>query len=153
VGESTANVRQVFERCGLRCTRQRELIYAALVCTREHPTAEELLGLVRSDDSGLSLATVYNTLEALTECRLVRRIPCPSGSGPCRFDAITSNHVHLALDGRLMDLPEDLSARLLEHVPASLLSELEERLGVRVAGVSIQITASADPAAGLTPQA
>jgi Fe2+ or Zn2+ uptake regulation protein len=153
LGESTATVREALERCGLRCTRQRELIYAALLCTRGHPTAEEILSLVRAEDSGLSLATVYNTLDALTECRLVQRIPCPSGHGPCRFDAITSNHVHVALDDRVIDLPEDLSVRLLAHVPAALLRELEERLGVRVAGVRIQITASTEPAADVMPRA
>jgi len=136
------NVRSIFERHGLRCTRQRERIYAALACTNAHPTAEELFKSVQDGEPGLSLATVYNTLEAFTECGLVRRIPCPSGSGACRYDADVSDHVHVtSADGRVMDLPSDLSDRLLRAVPASVLAEMERRLGVRVETVNIQIVA------------
>lgn len=143
--DNFTTTRAVFERCGLRCTRQRERIYAALVCAKNHPTAEELFLTVRSAEPGLSLATVYNTLEAFTACGLVRRIACPRGSGPCRYDATTGDHVHLAVDGRLMDLPEDLNARFLGAVPPTLLSELEERLGVRVGAMNIQINVSSRP--------
>lgn len=136
--------RGIFERYGLRCTRQREQIYEALASTRCHPTAEELFTAVRASEPGLSLATVYNTLEALTEVGLARRMPCPSGSGVCRYDADISDHVHVAMhDGRLVDLPHDLSSRLIETIPDDLLDELERRMGVRVGSLNIQVLAEA----------
>jgi Fur family peroxide stress response transcriptional regulator len=135
-------VREVFERHGLRCTRQRERIFDALACTTSHPTAEELFQAVHDGEPGLSLATVYNTLEAFTECGLVRRIPSPGGA--CRYDADTSDHVHVTTpDGRVMDLPEDLSAQLIEALPAQVLADLEKRLGVKVGQVNIQIVSEA----------
>jgi Fur family transcriptional regulator, iron response regulator len=140
------NVRAIFDEHQLRCTRQREQVYLALMSTNAHPTAEELFQLVAAasegEDAGLSLATVYNALEAFTACGLVRRIPCPSGSGACRFDADTSDHVHVATeDGRLVDVPPDLSERLLATLPPEVLAELERRMGVRVRGVSLQVAA------------
>jgi Fur family iron response transcriptional regulator len=149
-GEKRDAVRRVLERHGLRCTRQRECVYRTLLMAGVHPTAEELhkaVGMCADGPGGLSLATVYNTLEVFTKRGLVRRIRC--GSGPCRYDAITRDHVHITLvDGRVLDLPDDLSARLVDSLPPGLLLELEERLGVRVDGVSIQIQAAEDPTPG-----
>lgn len=91
----------------------------------------------------LSLATVYNTLDALVAAGLARRIVC--SCGPARFDADMREHAHLStVDGRIMDLPDDLSAHLLGHVPGPVLKEIERRLGVRVQGVSIQVIAGPD---------
>ena len=134
-------MRRLFERHSLRCTKQRELVYSALAATRAHPTAEDLYVAVRASEPGLSLATVYNALEAFTGAGLARRLANPCG--PCRYDADMSDHVHVAMgDGRLMDVPQDLSARLVAGVPAEVLAELERRLGVRVGGISIRVVAT-----------
>lgn len=141
--EANSHVRSLFEKAGLRFTRQREVLYESLASTKSHPTADELFQSVRSIESGLSLATVYNTLEAFIEAGLVRRIPCAIGAGPCRFDADTTNHVHLATtDGRVQDVPHDLSRQLLSSIPEEVIADLECRLGVRVNGLSVQLLAS-----------
>ena len=141
------HTRALFEQHGLRCTRQREVLYEALAATKCHPTADELFQTVKSGDASLSLATVYNTLEAFTEVGLARRIPCPVGTGPSRFDADTTDHVHLALaDGQVRDVPHDLSRQLLSGIPASVVADLERRMGVRVAGLTVQVVARPDPA-------
>ncbi|MFM9995086.1 MAG: Fur family transcriptional regulator [Phycisphaerales bacterium] len=133
----------------MRCTRQREALYEALSACNAHPTAEELFNLVQPSaaaDQGeaLSLATVYNTLDAFVSGGLARRLPCPNG--PARYDADMNDHVHLNLgDGRLVDLPHDLSDRLLGQVQAPILHEIERRLGVRVTGVSVQVAADRPP--------
>jgi len=145
-------VRTLFERYGLRCTRQREQIYVTLAATKSHPTAEELFNTVQHAEPGLSLATVYNTLDAFSECGLVRRVPCPSGSGACRYDADMREHVHVTTgDGRIMDVPDDLGAQLLGSIPKTVLKDLEERLGVRIEGVNIQIVAESRRSAERSP--
>lgn len=149
--------RQIFDAHALRCTRQREVIYSALAASCTHPTAEDLFSAVRTSEPGISLATVYNTLEALTDCGLARRIPCPSGSGPCRYDADMSDHAHIATpDGGVMDVPHDLNQRVLEALPASLMDEIEKRTGVRVRAVNVQFhtgpaSKPAEPAAHVEP--
>jgi Fur family peroxide stress response transcriptional regulator len=140
MGPTLDEIRDLFQQRQLRCTRQREVVYAALAGTTAHPTAEELHGLVASVEPGLSLATVYNTLEALTECGLARRLP--GGAGCCRFDAVTAPHVHVTTrDGRLIDAPADLSQRLLGGLSPELLKELELRMGVSIDHLNVQIVA------------
>ena len=124
----------------LRCTPQRELIYAALAAGRTHPTAEELLVIVRESDPGISLATVYNALDAFTQAGLARRLPPAGGVGPCRFDADMHEHLHVSLaDGRVVDLPPALAGALRDATGPDFRAALAAHLGLPVADVAIQI--------------
>lgn len=147
MGEIAVNdARAVFSDAGLRCTRQREVIYQALCSTKSHPTAEELYSLVREshDDGHLSLATVYNTLEALTACGLARRLS--TSGGPNRYDAVCEDHVHVTLpDGQILDVPEGASRGILDAIPREAIDRIEAEMGVRVTGVSINVQATRCP--------
>lgn len=151
-GVTLQDARARLESRGLRPTPQRETIYLALLHTSSHPTAEELFHAVRErgagsptgpgPEAGLSLATVYNTLEALTRVGLCRRLGYSAPAAGCRYDADTENHAHVVdPEGRMRDVPPDLSERLLASVPASLVGEIEDRLGLKVGGVRIQLEA------------
>ncbi len=59
---------------GLRMTRQRELVYNVLMESRDHPTADEVFRRVREKMPSISLATVYNCLEKLVDCALIRQV-------------------------------------------------------------------------------
>lgn len=140
-----SQIRDLFHRHELRHTRQRELLYTSLASTTAHPTAEELYGIAKAADAELSLATVYNTLDAFCAVSLAQRLPASAG-GPCRFDAITAEHAHVVhVDGTVTDVPEDLSRRLLAALPQETLRELSERLGVPVGRVSVQVFAGKKP--------
>ncbi|MEO1007707.1 MAG: transcriptional repressor [Planctomycetota bacterium] len=136
------DLKTLFARHGLRCTKQRQVVYGALAASTSHPTADELFLAVRDTDAGISLATVYNTLESLSKCGLCRKL-APTAGGPTRFDATTSEHVHLLTsDGRLMDVPDDLSARLIDRASdPELIAEIERRLGVGLDKIDIQLIA------------
>jgi Fe2+ or Zn2+ uptake regulation protein len=139
------STRSLFIRHGLRCTSQRTALYEALRATKRHPTAEELYHEVKPRTSSLSLATVYSTLDAFCRVGLAQRIP--TADGGCRFDADTNEHVHLWLEGSgvIRDLPPDLSRRVLESIPPDLLRAIEQRLGVRVAGMDIHLVGGSTP--------
>ena len=127
------------------------MLYESLVECRSHPTADELFHLAAAwgglEPGELSLATVYNTLDALVEAGLCRRVVCPSGAA--RFDGEMDDHIHvLTTDNRVMDLPDDLGRRVLGAIPPSLVDEIEHRLGVRVSTISVQVP-SPDAAAGI----
>lgn len=142
-GIAQDSLREIFAKRGLRTTRQRESVYRALCQCNEHPTAEQLLSRVHAIDPEVSQATVYNTLDTLVECGLATRIPASSSGGACRYDPDTDEHVHLVLaDGRILDVPDDLSKRLIDAVPAELLQELSERLGVTCSGIKIELSGS-----------
>ncbi len=137
-------ISNLFRSRGLRRTKQREAIYGALAASRAHPTAEELFAVVRGGESCLSLATVYNTLEAFVAAGLAQRVPPADGFASCRYDADTTPHAHVELsDGRVMDVPSDLSGRLLAGIPGALIAEIEHRLDVSVRGLSLRVLADA----------
>ena len=122
-------------------TRQREAVYSALTKTKQHPTAEQLLSMVHEIDPEVSQATIYNTLDTLVECGLANRIPASTSGGACRYDADTQEHIHIVLDdGRILDVPSDLSKRLIDSVPSTLLDELASRLGVTCSGIKIELS-------------
>ena len=131
------STRELFAKHNLRCTRQRTLVYEALRETDRHPTAEELHRLVSRGDERLSLATVYNTLEALEAAGLLRRLATEDGKA--RFDADTHPHahVHLADTGEIVDVPHELGDALLERLPRDVIGRLEQSLGVRIESVSL----------------
>ncbi len=130
---------ELFAQHGLRSTRQRIAVYEVLAKCRQHPTADELHHLVQTDTEPMSLATVYNTLEALCEAGLARKLATVAGS--CRYDADMSDHIHVRVQGtdEIHDVPEALGRRFLEQVPTDVLREIESTLGVTIAGVSIQV--------------
>lgn len=165
----------LFAESGLRCTRQRVEVFEALMGSCEHPTAEELhrivcerrasagsLGSLDSGDCGcgddevesgesgegrVSLATVYNTLDALCRVGLARRLMCPCGGA--RYDADLRDHLHVTTtDGRVLDVPEDLGEALLRRIPAETLEAVGDRLGVRIRRVRVEFEGEAVGAPG-----
>lgn len=135
-------VRALFMRHGVRCTRQRETIYRALTQTKRHPTPEQLHSLVGDADPGISLATVYNTLDTLCDAGLCRRYACESGTHAYRYDADVESHAHLeTTDGRLLDLPDALGEELLDAIPDQLFRRIEHVMGVDIDRVSLRLIA------------
>ncbi len=136
--------RRLFERHDLRCTAQRQALYETLRQCKCHPTAEELHRLVEPESGRISLATVYNTLEALCSAGLARKLPTTDGC--CRYDGDTSPHLHVrfADSDEIADVPEDLSRQLLDRLPHQVIEEIEQRLGIRIDAMNIQLLASRD---------
>lgn len=131
--------RGIFTNSSIRCTKPRLLIYQALCATKSHPTAEELHSAVRESDPGISLATIYNTLELLVDHGLARRIAnrC-AGSGASRYEADHTPHLHLVLnDGTVLDAPADLTKQLTDAIPDGLMQQLAQHAGVKALKIEI----------------
>jgi Fur family ferric uptake transcriptional regulator/Fur family peroxide stress response transcriptional regulator len=79
-------------RRGLRVTSQRLLIHRALAGQPQHLTAEQVLASVSGALPGVSLPTVYATLELLEGLGLVRRVS--TGAGALLFDSRLDPHGH-----------------------------------------------------------
>ena len=62
------------EKSGLRTTPQRQHVYQVLIEKRNHPTAEEVFIRAKKGMPEISIATVYNCLDALVSCGLVRQV-------------------------------------------------------------------------------
>ena len=77
---------------GFRLTKQRREVYEALLAQRDHPSAVQVFNRVQLRMPTISLATVYNCLETLTQCGLVRQVNLDRG--PSRFCPNTHQHGH-----------------------------------------------------------
>jgi Fe2+ or Zn2+ uptake regulation protein len=134
-----SSIRELFAGRHLRCTAQRRALYEALLRENGHPSAEELYRQVKPEMSRLSLATVYNTLEALCKVGLARKLP--TNNGCCRYDADTREHLHVCFreDGAIADLPDELGHRLLQQLPRSVVEQIERDLDVEVDGLNLQL--------------
>lgn len=90
----------------LKMTPQRRAIVEYLQHAVNHPTAEEVLTAVNEKFPMTSRATVYNTLNWLMECGLVREV---FQDGIVRFDPNTSEHHHFVCRscGRVEDVDAD----------------------------------------------
>jgi Fur family peroxide stress response transcriptional regulator len=78
---------------GFRFTPQREHVYNVLLQKRDHPTSEDVFIRAKQTMPDISMATVYNCLDALVKCGLVRHVNlersatryCPNMKEHCHF--------------------------------------------------------------------
>lgn len=90
---------------GLRLTAQRRQVYDVLLAKRDHPTAIDVFLRVKEHMPSISLATVYNCLETLTECGLARHISIDRK--PSRYCPNLEDHGHFFCEGcgTVIDVP------------------------------------------------
>src|SRR3954471_10744133 len=95
---------------GQRVTPQRLVIHRTLRELNRHVGAEELLGAVEERIPGVSLPTVYSTLELLEGLGLVRRVG--SVAGRVLYDSRLDDHHHAVCSecGRIEDIDAPLDA-------------------------------------------
>jgi Fe2+ or Zn2+ uptake regulation protein len=94
---------------GQRVTSQRLIIHRLLRELDRHVTAEEVLRRASEQLPGMSLPTVYATLDLLAELGEARRV---SVGGPVLYDPRTEDHAHLRCRacGRVEDLEIPMDA-------------------------------------------
>ena len=112
-------LRKALRRGGSRITRQRELIFGILMDELNHPTAEEVYSRAKKELPGISLATVYNGLEALVSCGLIKQVHFERAS--TRFCPNLKEHAHFQCEqtGQVFDVPlgQDAFRYLQEILP------------------------------------
>lgn len=102
---NSRNCNETISQKGFRFTAQRREVYDALLVKRDHPTAVDVFMRVQKKLPGISLATVYNCLETLTECGLVRAVN--HDRQPSRYCANLEPHAHFFCEqcGAVYDVP------------------------------------------------
>lgn len=124
----TETLNRKLAQAGLRSTRQREVVYHAILSKRDHPTADEIFVRVKSAMPSISLATVYNCLDTLVQCRLVKQVHlerestryCPNLSEHAHFhDDNTGEVFDVRLDQEILDklaslLPQDFEPNSID---------------------------------------
>lgn len=103
---------------GRRLTPQRQMIFSLMHDNVTHPTAEALFEEASKRMPGISLRTVYQTLDELEEMGEVQLMHCDGGA--VRFDPNVDEHHH-AIDaetGELYDVYVDNIDSLRAQLPA-----------------------------------
>ena len=113
---------------GLRMTRQRQEVYRFLVGERTHPTANEVFIRIKGALPNVSLATVYNCLEALVEHHIIRQVNFERE--PSRYCANLDEHGHFhdVTTGIIHDVkfkPGINLADLLDLPPNTFVKDIE----------------------------
>lgn len=103
---------------GVRFTPQRQAILEFLLGTDTHPTADEIYHHVKAKFPGVSLGTIYNTLNMLKEHGHILELSY--GDMSSRFDGNPQNHYHVVCTGcgKVVDFHRPLLA-LEKEVEAS----------------------------------
>ena len=99
-----------------------------LLHKRDHPTADEVFARVKAEKPTISLATVYNCLETLVQCDLVRQVNFERG--PTRYCPNLSPHAHFHDEQtgatHDIDLPPELLAQVASVLPANYAAKSVE---------------------------
>ena len=105
----TSEVAAALRRSGYRVTPQRLAVAVTLANAGRHLSANEVMGAVAESVPGVSLPTVYASLEALENAGLVRRVA--GGRGPALYDAGPAAHHHMVCRrcGAVADLEADVA--------------------------------------------
>lgn len=96
-----------------RLTPYRRTVLEALRSTENHPTAAQLLRMVRRRRPGVAYATIYNALNWLERKGLIARVDFAEEAA--RYDPIIERHDHLVCNhcGALKDVRLEIPAQLL----------------------------------------
>lgn len=126
-------IRERLNRHGLKATPQRVLVYEAM-CRLGHASADSVYRHLGGPGSPLTIATVYNVLESMTEAGLLALRP--SFKGKMFFDVNTDSHFHIYRKdtGTVSDFRDE---KLLQAVGEGIRGNLPE--GLVLDGVEIQI--------------
>jgi Fur family transcriptional regulator, ferric uptake regulator len=103
---------------GGRVTTPRRAIIAALLAGDHHVTAEALAEAVQRAEPEIHRATVYRTLDTLTELGVINHVHL--GHGAAVYHLADNAHHHLVCDacGAVVELPADVFdalGRRIEH--------------------------------------
>ncbi|WP_461023492.1 Fur family transcriptional regulator [Thalassiella azotivora] len=110
-----ATARAVLDRLrsrGHRVTRARQVVVEALAAQTGHPSVDELCAAVEQRDPSVHRATVYRTLERLTDLGAATHVHL--GTAGTVYHLVVPGgvgqhlHARCRLCGRVVDLPGDL---------------------------------------------
>jgi Fur family peroxide stress response transcriptional regulator len=126
----TSTLTLALQQAGMRITPQRTAICELLTASEEHPTAAMIYEDLKPRFLSMSLATVYNTLDALAEIGAINVLG-QAGDDTVHYDADTEPHVNLAClsCNKIVDIPSEHVSHLDAEITAASGYKL---LGARV---------------------
>lgn len=87
------DIKSQLKDLGIKTTIPRVVIYQSLMKFTHHPSAEEIYNSLQKKYPGVSLATVYKTLDLLVQNHLANKVV--TDEDKVRYDPRTDSHIHL----------------------------------------------------------
>ncbi|WP_026463986.1 Fur family transcriptional regulator [Adhaeribacter aquaticus] len=122
---------------GLKATQQRIVILEALEALHpHHPSAEAVHQKLQSENPGISLGTVYKTLDSFVEVNLAKRV---LSEGSRRYDLTDKAHGHIYCTNtkEIIDFSDPDLEKLMETY-----FQQKNFQNFKVSTISVQITGS-----------
>lgn len=96
--------KRLIKAAGIRLTQQRMAVLEAILEAKDHPTAGMIFERARQILPVLSLATVYNCLDAMAEAKLINQLRFDNG--PTRYCSNEFPHAHVidAQGNKVLDI-------------------------------------------------
>ena len=103
---------------GYKATPQRIAICRLALSSREHPSAQKIYKEVKDIHPTVSLATVYKTLQILTELGLIQELDFPKSQA--RFDSYVEPHINLVClrCGNIRDMDDPAAREMVARIAA-----------------------------------
>ncbi|HVP26659.1 MAG TPA: Fur family transcriptional regulator [Candidatus Bathyarchaeia archaeon] len=114
--KSDAPIIETLRQKGYKATPQRIAICRFALHSRDHPTAQRIYDEVRKVYPTVSLATVYKTLQILTEHGLIQELDFPESQA--RFDSYVKPHINLVClrCGNIQDLDDPATREMVARI-------------------------------------
>lgn len=120
---------EALRAAGYHITRQRKAILNYLAATDAHPSAQQVFQEAKKDYPGLSLATVYNTLETLVRLGLIKVLDFQAIDN--RHETNLAPHVNLicTVCGKIQDFEQGSTIHM---------NKVKKELGFEVKGFRLE---------------
>ncbi len=128
-----AVLRRTLQENGHRHTDQRAAVFRLVSRSRVHPTAEDVFLGVRTEVPGISLATVYKSLETLVSCGLAKKLNPADGSARCCGRTEPHHHARCLACGSVSDVAGELA-------PAELAALRSQTNGFHLVSYELELT-------------
>jgi Fur family transcriptional regulator, iron response regulator len=118
---SRADITRLLDEQGLKPTAQRLDIAELLMARPTHMTAEQILSTLREAGQSISKATVYNTLNALVNCGLIKQIHLDPDRSVYDSTRVSHHHFYDVESGALWDIePKGVQFSHLPPLPEGM---------------------------------
>lgn len=96
-------------------SKQREIILDVLTKNAIHPTAEELLEILKRDNLNVGITTLYRNLNQLAQTGMIKKID--GLESPAHFDHNTFEHYHFICKkcNRVFDIPQEVAPDIIKN--------------------------------------
>lgn len=93
MGINMTDLKEKFRECQYKLTSQRQIVLQTFLNHQdEHLSAEDVHNLLRQQSAEIGLATVYRTLELLSELGILQKMDF--GDGRSRYEINQTNELH-----------------------------------------------------------